>query len=167
MLVTRLKLPPFIVTLATLASSSRSTRAVAAAQTIRGSDMPAIMTWTGTAIPVGGFRLTYGVVIMFLMYRRDGLGAVQTAWGAHFYAVGDDPEAARLAGVRTTGYCCRVYISPARIIAIGAWLQIGRPASASPNAGADLNLDSITAVVIGGTSLFGGRGMVWAPWSAP
>ena len=47
------------------------------------------------------------------------------------------------------------------ILAIGAWIQIGRTNAASPNAGVDLNLDSITAVVIGGTSLFGGRGTVW------
>jgi fructose transport system permease protein len=54
-----------------------------------------------------------------------------------------------------------VYLAAGAILAVGAWVQIGRTNAASPNAGIDLNLDSITAVVIGGTSLFGGRGVVW------
>jgi len=54
-----------------------------------------------------------------------------------------------------------VYVVAGAILAIGAWVQIGRSDAASPNAGGDLNLDSITAVVIGGTSLFGGRGTLW------
>ena len=55
-----------------------------------------------------------------------------------------------------------VYLAAGAILAVGAWVQIGRTNAASPNAGIDLNLDSITAVVIGGTSLFGGRGVVGA-----
>ena len=51
-----------------------------------------------------------------------------------------------------------VYVVAGALNAIAAWLLIGRLASASPNVGAEYNLDSITAVVIGGTSLFGGRG---------
>jgi fructose transport system permease protein len=54
-----------------------------------------------------------------------------------------------------------VYVVAGAVLAFGAWVQIGRAAAASPNAGSDLNLDSITAVVIGGTSLFGGRGQLW------
>ena len=54
-----------------------------------------------------------------------------------------------------------VYLAAGAVLAVGAWIQIGRTNAASPNGGVDLNLDSITAVVIGGTSLFGGRGSVW------
>jgi fructose transport system permease protein len=53
-----------------------------------------------------------------------------------------------------------VYTVAGLLYAIGGWILIGRLASASPNVGVDYNLDSITAVVIGGTSLFGGRGSV-------
>ncbi len=69
-------------------------------------------------------------------------------------------EAARLAGVRTNRVLLSVYIVAGLICAVAAWMLIGRIASASPQAGGTANLDSITAVVIGGTSLFGGRGLV-------
>jgi fructose transport system permease protein len=84
-----------------------------------------------------------------------------TAWGRHVYSVGDDREAARLAGISVTRVLMSVYVVAGAIIAMGAWIQIGRADAASPNAGTDINLDTITAVVIGGTSLFGGRGNIW------
>src|SRR5205814_3530549 len=84
----------------------------------------------------------------------------RTAWGKHVYATGDDLEAARLAGIRTDRVLLSVYTVAGLLYAIGAWILIGRLASASPNVGTEYNLDSITAVVLGGTSLFGGRGAV-------
>ena len=83
-----------------------------------------------------------------------------TAWGKHVYATGDDVEAARLAGIRTDRVLLSVYLVAGLIYAIGAWILMGRLASASPNVGTEYNLNSITAVVLGGTSLFGGRGLV-------
>jgi fructose transport system permease protein len=77
------------------------------------------------------------------------------------YATGDDPEAARLAGVDTRRVLTSVYVVAGLIYAIGAWVQLGRSGTASMNGAADVNLESITAVVIGGTSLFGGRGRLW------
>jgi fructose transport system permease protein len=62
--------------------------------------------------------------------------------------------------VRTNRVLLSVYIVAGLICAVAAWMLIGRIASASPQAGGSANLDSITAVVIGGTSLFGGRGEV-------
>jgi fructose transport system permease protein len=102
-----------------------------------------------------------GVLMMLVLYIVIALILQKTAWGRHVYAVGDDPESARLAGIRVNRVLMSVYLAAGAILAIGAWIQIGRSNAASPNAGADLNLDSITAVVIGGTSLFGGRGTVW------
>ena len=81
-----------------------------------------------------------------------------TAWGLHVYAVGDDPNAAELSGISTKRVIFSVYVVSGLIIGIAAWLTIGRVGSASPNPDPLLNLDTITAVVIGGTSLFGGRG---------
>ena len=81
--------------------------------------------------------------------------------GRHVYAVGDDPDAARLAGIRTDRIAvlglCR---GRASICALAGWALIGRIGSVSPQAGQTANLDTITAVVIGGTSLFGGRGSI-------
>jgi fructose transport system permease protein len=159
-LVTKVKLPPFIVTLGTLSIFFSLNAVVSKSETIRGSDMPDILTWTGTTIPIGGFRLTYGSIIMLLLFALFFYALGSTAWGKHVYATGDDLEAARLAGIRTNRVLFSVYTVAGLLYAVGAWILIGRLASASPNVGVDYNLDSITAVVLGGTSLFGGRGGV-------
>jgi len=159
-LVTRIKLPPFIVTLGTLTIFFSLNSVISSSQTVRGTDMPNLMSWTGNAIPIGGFRLTYGSIIMLLLFAYFFYALRSTAWGKHVYATGDDIEAARLAGIRTGRVLFSVYTAAGLLYAIGGWILIGRLASASPNVGTDYNLDSITAVVLGGTSLFGGRGSV-------
>jgi fructose transport system permease protein len=159
-LVTRIKLPPFIVTLGTLTIFFSLNAVVSKSETVRGTDMPGIMTWTGNTIPIGGFRLTYGSIIMLLLFAYFFYALRSTAWGKHVYATGDDVEAARLAGIQTSRVLFSVYTAAGLLYAVGGWILIGRLASASPNVGTDYNLDSITAVVLGGTSLFGGRGSV-------
>ncbi len=160
-LVTRLKLPPFIVTLGTLNVFVALTLLYSKGATIRGAEMPDLLTFTGQPIALGDVRITVGVVMMLLLYGVLAFILGKTAWGRHVYAVGDDKEAARLAGISVNRVLMSVYLAAGAILAVGAWIQIGRTNAASPNAGVDLNLDSITAVVIGGTSLFGGRGVVW------
>ena len=159
-LVTRINLPPFIVTLGTLSIFFSLNQVVSRSETVRGTDMPAIMTWTGNTFGLGGFRITYGSIIMLLLFAFFMYALSHTAWGRHVYATGDDPEAARLAGIRTNRVLLSVYVVAGLVYAIGAWILMGRLASASPNVGIEYNLDSITAVAIGGTSLFGGRGLV-------
>lgn len=83
-----------------------------------------------------------------------------TAWGRHVYAIGDDPEAAQLSGVRVKPVLMSVYILAGLICALAGWAMIGRLGSVSPTAGQFANIESITAVVIGGISLFGGRGSI-------
>lgn len=160
-LVTRLKLPPFIVTLGSLNVFLALTLLYSGGATVRGRDMPSQLTLTGETFALGGVNITLGVVMMIVLYVAVALILHGTAWGRHVYAVGDDPEAARLAGIRVGRVLTSVYLASGAILAVGAWIQIGRSNAASPNIGVDLNLDSITAVVIGGTSLFGGRGAVW------
>jgi fructose transport system permease protein len=161
LLVTRLKLPPFIVTLGTLNIFIALTLLYSNSASVIGQDIPAIITSTGATFPVFGVGVTYGVVVMLLLYVVMAFVLGRTAWGKHVYAVGDDKEAARLTGISVNRVLISVYVVAGAILAIGAWVQIGRADAASPNAGTDLNLDSITAVVIGGTSLFGGRGTLW------
>jgi fructose transport system permease protein len=97
---------------------------------------------------------------MLLLFAFFYYALGYTAWGRHVYATGDDIEAARLAGINTSRVLFSVYAVAGLVYAIGAWVLIGRLASASPNVGIEYNLNSITAVVLGGTSLFGGRGLV-------
>jgi fructose transport system permease protein len=87
----------------------------------------------------------------------------RTAWGRHVYAIGDDKDAAELAGIRTDKTLVSVYALTGLVCAIGAWAAIGRVGSVSPQSFYEGNLQAITAVVIGGISLFGGRGSIMGP----
>ena len=157
-LIVRLSLPPFIVTLGTLSVFTALTLILFKARTIQAPEMPEVMKWLGNTFQIGDFQLLYGVILMLIMYVIFGYILKNTAWGLHVYAVGDDPNAAQLSGISTKRVIFSVYVVSGLIIGIAAWLTIGRVGSASPNADPLLNLDTITAVVIGGTSLFGGRG---------
>ncbi len=158
LLVTRVRLPPFIVTLGTLSVFTAVVLIFTRGQSVPGDQLPDLLLWTGTTFPIGGFRITTGVLLVLVMYLVVGWALSQTAWGRHVYAVGDDADAARLAGIGVKRVLFSVYAVAGLIYGLAAWVMIGRAGAASPNAIADANLESITAVVIGGTSLFGGRG---------
>ena len=158
LLVTRIKLPPFIVTLGSLSVFTALALLYTGGQSVQQVAMPDLLSWTGGIVSLGDFHITTGVFLVALIYLVVGFALGQTAWGRHVYAVGDDAEAARLAGIRVTHVLFSVYLVAGLVYAVAAWVLIGRMGAASPNAIADANLESITAVVIGGTSLFGGRG---------
>lgn len=159
-LVTRLALPPFIVTLGSLSIFTAAALLYSQGQSVAATDMPPMLNWMGELIVVGDFRITVGVVAVVLMAVAMSFVLSQTGWGRHVYAVGDDIEGARLAGIRVNRVLLTVYMVAGMIYGVTAWILIGRAGTASPNAIVDANLESITAVVIGGTSLFGGRGAI-------
>ena len=159
-LVTRMKLPPFIVTLGTLSIYTALLLLYSNSASIE-TGVPAPIVGLGNTFSVAGVQITFGVVAMVVVYAIVAVILGRTAWGRHVYAVGDDPEAARLAGIRVTRVLLSVYIVAGALLAFGAWQMIGRADGIGPNDGSSVNLESITAVVIGGTSLFGGRGTVW------
>ncbi|MFK8252475.1 ABC transporter permease [Ancylobacter terrae] len=162
-LVTRLKLPPFIVTLGTWSIFFALNLWYSASETIRSQDVAAaapLLQWLGTPVVMFGARFTYGSFFLLFLVAVVWYVLNRTAFGRHLYAVGDDPDAARLAGIRTDRVLFTVYVAAGVICALGAWALIGRIGSVSPQAGQTANLDSITAVVIGGASLFGGRGSI-------
>jgi fructose transport system permease protein len=170
--VTRLRLPPFIVTLGTLYifsalkiwySKSESIRAVdtekiAPNLIVLGWDVIKVVDkesmWNGATLKLGGVCFILLAILVWYCLNR-------TAWGRHVYAVGDNTESALLAGVQTDRMLRSVYTVAGIIAAFGALTLIGRVGgTVTPLAGETANLDSITAVVIGGTSLFGGRGSI-------
>jgi fructose transport system permease protein len=159
-LVSRMKLPPFIATLGTLSIFTAVGLIYSGDQAIDSANLPDLLNWTGNIIKLGSFRITTGVLVMLALYAVFSVVLHNTSWGRHVYAVGDDAEAAGLAGIRVTRVLLSAYVVAGVIFAIAAWVLIGRVGSADPNSGANANLDSITAVVIGGTSLFGGRGVL-------
>lgn len=96
------------------------------------------------------------VVVMDLALRR-------TRWGRHVFAVGGNEEAARRAGINVRGIYVSVFALCSTFAALGGILIAGQLTSVSQSSGTtDTNLTAIAAAVIGGTSLFGGRGSAWA-----
>lgn len=157
-LVTLLRLPPFIVTLGTFTAIQAATRLLAGSQTYQVPEGP--LTFLGTSFRIGSFSTTYGVVAMLLVYVVMWYALSQTAWGKHVYAVGGNMVASKLSGIKSDRTLFSVYLVTGIIAMIAAWAALGRIPNADPNAYQNANLETITAVVIGGTSLFGGRGSV-------
>ncbi|NIH86530.1 ABC transporter permease [Amycolatopsis granulosa] len=160
-LVTRIKLPPFIVTLGLFTMLTAAGKLVAGGQAvpIAPGSLPA---WLGTRRYLfGGIPVTYGMTLALVMYLVLWYALTRTAWGKHVYAVGNAPESARLSGIKVNRTIVSVYLVAGLIFGIAAWQALGRVPNADPNAYQLGNLDSITAVVLGGTSLFGGRGSVF------
>ncbi len=162
--VTRVGLPAFIVTLGTFYIYQSLGLVYSEAQTISKEELGgenSLLLWTGKQFSIGSMRITYGVLLTIGLYVLFAYILSSTAWGRHVYATGDDKEAARLAGIDVDRVLLSVYMVAGAIYALGGWVQLGRSLSASANAAADINLATITATVIGGTSLFGGRGRLW------
>ncbi|MBA4203973.1 MAG: ABC transporter permease [Polymorphum sp.] len=164
-LVSRVKLPPFIVTLGMWQIVLAANYLYSANETIRAQDIETqapFLQFLGTTVKFGGASFTYGVFLMILVVAVLAYALRSTAWGRHVYAVGDDPEAAKLAGVNVHRTLMSVYMLVGFICGLAAWVMIGRFGSVSPSAttGVIGNIQAITAVVIGGISLFGGRGSI-------
>jgi fructose transport system permease protein len=163
-LVARLRLPPFIVTLGTWNIVMAICLIYSGNETMREADVTAATPWLhvfGISFKIGGAVVTLGVVAMLLLYVVLWYMLNYTAFGRHIYAVGDDPDAAELSGIRTKRVLISVYTLAGAIAALAAWVSIGRNGSISPSTvTTDFNLQAITAAVIGGISLFGGRGSI-------
>jgi len=162
-LVATMKLPPFIVTLGMWQIVLAANFLYSANETIRSQDIEVnapMLQLFGERFNVGGAVFTYGVVFMVGLVILLAYVLRHTAWGRHVYAVGDDPDAAQLSGVNVKRTLISVYALAGLISAFAGWALIGRIGSVSPTSGQLLNIESITAVVIGGISLFGGRGSI-------
>ncbi len=158
LLVTRLKLPSFIVTLGTFNIAFAITQLYSNAQTV--TDLPGSMTWLGNTFNLAGTNVAYGTVLMIGLYLGMWFWLRETAAGRHVYAVGNNPEATRLVGIPTERVLLGVYVLAGVFYGIASLLSVARTGVGDPNAGQTEALDAITAVVLGGTSLFGGRGVI-------
>jgi fructose transport system permease protein len=158
LLVTKVKLPSFIVTLGTLNIAFAITQLYSASQTV--TDLPPAMTALGGTFAIGGTEVAWGTLLMLALYALVFFVLRETAVGRHVYAVGNNAEATRLVGIPTQRVLLGVYVAAGAIYGLASLLSIARTSVGDPNAGQTENLDAITAVVLGGTSLFGGRGIV-------
>ena len=162
-LVTKARIPPLIVTLGTLYIFNALKLWYTGSESVRPASLaekaPELL-WFGQAFNIGGANFILGsfalIVLAFIVWYMLN----RTAWGRHVTAVGDDADAAMLSGVQIDRTLISVYALAGLICAFGGWVAIGRVGSMSPIAFETVALDSITAVVIGGTSLFGGRASI-------
>jgi fructose transport system permease protein len=156
-LTTAIGLPPFIVTLGTFNIAYALVRIYTTA-TI--TTVPPALLLFGNTFKLGQTEITYGTLVMLALFAVGWFVLRSTPAGRSVYVVGDNMEAARLAGIHTGRVLIAVYTVAAVSYGIAGLLLVGRIGVGDPNAGQTGNLDSITAVVLGGTSLLGGRGQI-------
>jgi fructose transport system permease protein len=158
LLVTRIKLPSFIVTLGTMNIAFAITQIYSGSQTVQ--NLPDPLIFLGKTFTIGDTAISLGTVAMVGMYVLAWHLLRDTASGRHVYAVGNSPEAARLTGIPVERVLLGVYVMAGFLYGVAALLLVARTEVGDPQAGQTENLDAITAVVLGGTSLFGGRGVI-------
>jgi fructose transport system permease protein len=162
-LVAKIKLPPFIVTLGTWSIFFALVLWLSGGESIRSQDIDAeapLLKLFGYRLGALGAQFTTGSILMLILVLVFWYVLNHTPWGRHVYAVGDDAPSAQLAGIRTDKILISVYTTAGVLCGVAGWAAIGRVGSVSPQSFYEGNLDAITAVVIGGTSLFGGRGSI-------
>jgi ribose transport system permease protein len=153
--ITRFKLPPFVATLGMFSIARGLTMLWTGGFPITG--LGAGFGFIGTGILLGvpmPVWITALLVAVFVIVTR------RTIFGRHLYAVGGNERAALLTGLRVDRIKIRVYALGGALAGVAGLIVTARLDSAQPNAGLGYELDSIAAVVIGGTSLSGGRGSV-------
>ena len=154
--VTVAKVAPFITTLAMLAIARGLTYVYTQGAPV-GVHATAFTFWgqgTIATVPVP-------VMVMLVIFILSLSILTQTRFGRYVYAIGSNPEVSRLSGIPINRYVVAVYAISGLLAGVGGLILTGRLASADPNSATGSELDVIAAVVIGGTSLFGGRGGVF------
>ncbi|MES2773833.1 MAG: ribose ABC transporter permease [Bacteroidota bacterium] len=154
--ITKFKVPPFVATLAMLTIARGFTMLYTKGHPISnlGESFAVIGTgwWLGIPVPV---YIATAVVLLAVFVTQ------KTKMGRYIYAIGGNEQAAKLSGINIKKVKIKVYAMAGALAALGGIIVTSRLDSAQPNAGISYELDAIAAVVIGGTSLSGGRGSVW------
>jgi ribose/xylose/arabinose/galactoside ABC-type transport system permease subunit len=153
--ITRMNITPFIVTLALMTIWRGAAYMYTDGRPIWG--LPDSFSSLGSGRI---FEIPVPTIIMIAIYVIAYVVLTMTRFGRHIYAVGGNKEAARLSGIDTERVLMQVYVICGMLAALSGILLASRMNSGQPNAGQMYELDVIAAVVVGGTSLFGGRGSI-------
>jgi len=158
--LTKLKLPhPFIMTLGMLNIARGVTNLISGGVPISGLSEP--VRWMGAAnITVRNVEIPVSLVVIVAAYALVGFFLYYTRTGRHIYAIGGNPQAARVSGINVDRTLVLTYGLCGMLAGFSGLLLAGRTGSGFPNAGLGQELDAISAVIIGGASFFGGRGSV-------
>lgn len=155
-LVTYGRVVPFIATLATMTIARGLALTLTSSAPVRISDPAYIAIGAGRLFDA----IPYMVIVAAAVTLVGWFGLARTRFGREVYAVGGNPEAARLSGIPVKRTVFFVYLISGLCAGMAAVLDSARTATAQPSAGSGYELDAIAAVVVGGTSLFGGRGSI-------
>jgi ribose/xylose/arabinose/galactoside ABC-type transport system permease subunit len=153
MAVAYLRIPPFIATLGMMTIARGLALSYTQGRPITG--FPDAFRWLGAGW-VGPFPVP--VLVMALVFGFGGILLQFTVWGEHLLAIGNNPTAARAAGIPVARRLVLTYALSGGLAALAGLILIGRLDSAPPTLGIGYEFDAIAAVVIGGTSLAGGEG---------
>jgi ribose transport system permease protein len=153
--ITRFKVPPFVATLAMLTIARGMTMLLTGGFPITGFSNSMAFIGTGWL-----FGIPMPVWISAVVVLVAVVLTTKTQLGRHIYAIGGNETAAKLSGLKINKIKLIVYSISGALAAIGGIIVTSRLDSAQPNAGMGFELDSIAAVVIGGTSLSGGKGTI-------
>lgn len=153
--ITRFKVPPFVATLAMLTIARGLTMLLTGGFPITGFSSQMAFIGTGWCLGIPMPVWISAVVVVLAVVLTN-----QTRLGRHIYAIGGNETAAELSGLKISKIKMTVYSIAGALAAVGGIIVTSRLDSAQPNAGIGFELDSIAAVVIGGTSLSGGKGTI-------
>ncbi len=156
MFTTRFNITPFIVTLALMTIWRGASYMLTDGRPVWG--LPEQFSFLGSGRIL---EVPIPTIIMVAVYLTAYIVLTRTPFGRHIYAVGGNKEAARLSGINTNAVLFKVYMICGALASLSGILLASRMNSGQPNAGLMYELDVIAAVVVGGTSLFGGRGSVF------
>ena len=162
LLVARLGLLPFVVTLATWYAGRGFGLWMTETRAMRVSDWFdfAAVRWAIGAEKIGYVHVPLVVVVFLCVALAAQLVLGHTAFGRQLYALGHDPEAARKAGISTRWLLLSAYVASGLCATLGAIVSLAQLGAVTQDFGIGVEFEAIAAAVLGGTSLFGGRGKV-------
>ncbi|MBD3674906.1 MAG: ABC transporter permease [Planctomycetaceae bacterium] len=155
-MATLFRVPPFIVTLAMMLVASGSASLLSGGKSV--FQIPDSFTWLGRETTF--FGLPNSVTLMLILYAIAHVVMTRTVLGRYLYAVGGNPEAARLSGVPVKRVVLFAYVMSGLLAGVGGVVMASQLKSGSPTYGSMYELYVIAAVVVGGTSLSGGEGKI-------
>jgi len=156
-MVTGFRIPPFIATLAMMQVAAGLAYIVSQGKPIY--QLPAQFVGLGRGVdPL--LHIPYAVILMLVLYGIAHVVMTRTTFGRYVYAVGGNPEAARLAGIRVRWILFSVYVISGALAGLGGVVMASQLKSGAPTYGLTYELYVIAAVVVGGTSLMGGEGRI-------
>lgn len=157
-IIAKTGIPPFIATLGMMVSARGLAKWYTQGQPV--ALLNSNFTWFGQSFDIGGFPIPRTVIVFFVVAIICHIALSYTRYGKFTYAIGANPQAARVSGIDIGKHLIKVYSVAGLLSGLAGVMLAARAQSGQPNMGVSFELDAIAAAVIGGTSLAGGVGRI-------